>query len=145
MPYLTSSSSRQRDSSGGALQIDSIEPWAPSPSEETTQTRGTTPHFLLGWEQLLPGARVAHEIRFHLQETAARPEYSRLLLSRLLCHYLINRIPDKGIPELFESVGRIYRFYSTAPRTLPPSLPMSKVAGKIGRLSKRPDFHVDEE
>lgn len=88
---------------------------------------------------------MAHEIRFHLQETAARPEYSLLLLSRLLCHYLINRIPDKAIPELIESVGRIYRFYSAAPRTLPPSLPIPKITGKIERLYKRPDFHVDEE
>lgn len=64
---------------------------------------------------------------------------------RVVCHYLLDRMPDESIPELCESFGRIYDFYSTRPTNVP-SLPLRQsIRARRGQVQERPEFVIDEE
>jgi hypothetical protein len=65
---------------------------------------------------------------------------------RLLCHYLLNQIPDEGLPELCESIGQIYEFhFSTATAYTPPKFETRSVRAKRGRAYERPEFSLADE
>lgn len=111
------------------------------------QSWETESQVTLGWQQDVTGARFLHTVSIPAyQATAKRPVWSEDLQIRLLCHVLINRIPDKGLPELCESLGRMYEFYNTPNLNELPALPERRqIRGKIGRAYERPGFSIADE
>ena len=62
----------------------------------------------------------------------------------LCCHWLIDRIPEEGLVELFESLASIYSFHQT--RSLParPSLPSAtRVKAVVRDTIERPPFELE--
>ena len=59
----------------------------------------------------------------------------------LLCHWLIDRIPEEGLTELFETLADIYSFYQTRNLPAPPSLPKAtRVKAVVRDTMERPPF-----
>ncbi len=82
----------------------------------------------------------------NVQGTSAEVEAPLTLLVRHVCHRLLDRIPNQGLPELAESLGRIYAFYNVNPissTVLPP--PTQRVTVKRGKTYQRPDFPIVPE
>jgi hypothetical protein len=86
-----------------------------------------------------------HSIRFDARQTSATPDDIRPILLRALSHFLVDQVPDPGLPDLCNSLREFWEFYSLPPsRTL--MLPTKRqVTARIGERYERPEFHVDEE
>lgn len=69
-------------------------------------------------------------------------DYSSVL-PRLICHALVNRIPDGGLGEMYETLSEIFAFYSA--RANPVALsPPKTVVGRVVRSMESPPFAFDE-
>jgi hypothetical protein len=84
-------------------------------------------------------------VGLHLFDTTDAVEIPEPLLSRLLCHALVQMLPEAGLPEAVESLSDMVQFYQNPPpayRLLPhgPSVPI-----QIGPPVVRPVFPVTEE
>lgn len=89
--------------------------------------------------------QVAHQVRVNLDDIDVTGKVPTVPLVRLLCHLLVDHIPDRGVPELCESLGGMYEFYAIAPEH-PPLLPrQQRITGVRGRSYERPEFHIEEE
>lgn len=106
---------------------------------------GIEPDHLQWWHRY-PGYEWSHSVMFkQLDEGTNYQCVSPKIIHRLLCHFLIDRIPDEGLPELVESVGGIYEFYQL-PAPTPALLPQHRsVSGEISRSYERPPFQIEEE
>lgn len=93
----------------------------------------------------ISGVLVSHEIQFHADQTGEPRRVSRSMIYRVLCQVLVDRIPDSGIPELFESICSIDEFYSTRSEAPVLLLTHQQTAARRGRTYTRPEFHFDEE
>lgn len=80
------------------------------------------------------------------QETGKGTVNANAYIARILCHMLVERIPDQGIPELCDSVKNIYAFYHERSK---PSVPQvtyqDAIRARLGQVRTRPDFYVEEE
>lgn len=65
------------------------------------------------------------------------------LLPRILCHALVSRLPEEGIPELCSALGEMYKFYSHRPAVK--AIPVQRLVGKVRERRERDSFVVDEE
>lgn len=114
--------------------------------DEFVETRGADQRFLLGWKQELTEGQLSHVFVFRPQETGLGNDLPLRLRLRLLCHYLLNQIPDEGLPELMESIAEIYEFHCSATSTYaPPKLETRSVRAKRGRVYERPEFSLADE
>lgn len=86
-----------------------IKQWTPlSPENETTgdekflevfwKIRGDNLEDLLLWNSVM-------------QETSEKSSDPGLFFNRILCHLVVNRIPDEGIPDLIDSLKDVYQFH----------------------------------
>jgi hypothetical protein len=85
-------------------------------------------------------------VGFHIVGTTGEPELSEGDVKRLLCHVLIQHLPEEGLSEAFESLSDMYTFY------LMPAPPMKTLAepaktgrGRISEAVVRPVFPISEE
>lgn len=103
------------------------------------------------WEALLSEKLEGDETitigPFYVQGTTTRIEAPLTIVIRSVCHRLLDRIPDQGLPELCESLGRIRAFYSAQKeqtvRLLP--APTQQISAKLGKTYQRPEFPVIPE
>jgi hypothetical protein len=80
--------------------------------------------------------------------TSAFPvQYDRSIFVRALCHYLLTRLPDDGLPDVCRSIVDAYEYYAQPPRALN-SYEVHKlqpIKAKAGRTYERPSFPIAEE
>ena len=140
----TTSTERQVSSLGGVLNVDSTTLWAPERSEPVihTSTSGSELAFALSCVQDPSGS----EIHIFVPETSKDPLNRSALLARLVCHVLVARMPDQGLPDLCESIGDIYSFYRDRSASHSPLLTQrQEVRAKLGHAYERPEFEIAEE
>lgn len=68
------------------------------------------------------------------------------MLLRVLCHVLVGQLPDRGLPDVYESLGEFRDFYLPAVETirrLPD--PEPEVTLRLGPSEVRPEFVIDDE
>ena len=129
----------------GPSRTGSIEPWSLNLfSDERTEGGSTT--WSLGFGAELGGRKFLHAVS--LPTSSKGPEYPAELLLRIICHALVDQIPDAGLPELCETTNELLEFYS-----LPeswgkgPSLPAGQapVSGAVVRTYERSPFAIQED
>lgn len=67
-------------------------------------------------------------------ETEGRWRVPRSFIPRMLCHVVVNRIPDEALPEFCETLGQMLEFYS--PRPPVERLPHEETSGTHRSLRK---------
>ena len=100
------------------------------------------------WYQDVTGAHFAHFVSFEPNNGQTEPHNYEPLWLRVLCHVLINHVPDEGLYEALESLSNIYEFHSTIAHrsTRLASLPETTgTRAKLGEPFQRPAFVISDE
>lgn len=114
--------------------------------EASSQTGGAKPTFVLGWQQEVSGGNIRHTISVSAPATSIEAESRESLRYRIICHYLVNLVSDKGLPEACESIAEICRFYSSRNSTSPAQfLHSAGTRVRLGDKYDRPAFQATEE
>jgi hypothetical protein len=96
--------------SGGVSPLGFIKQWnLKIPETEGAEDEETTLFF--GWQKEEKGFSISHLAAFHPQGST-EPSYSKSLM-RVACHFWLDRIPDRGLDEVLETLKDIYDFYGT--------------------------------
>ncbi|MCK4658421.1 MAG: hypothetical protein KAV82_02775 [Phycisphaerae bacterium] len=67
------------------------------------------------------------------------------VIRRVLCHLLVDQVPDQGLTELCESLDEFREFYRL-PAEQVQRLPAQKsISATLETRRERPEFHIDEE
>lgn len=74
----------------------------------------------LSWKQNVLGAEFTHAVT-----PTGAPELSPQIVLRVLCHFLINQIPERGLPSLFDTLKDFHEFYMVPGIHLLPATPSS--------------------
>ncbi|MGH7173119.1 MAG: hypothetical protein ACRELF_00085 [Gemmataceae bacterium] len=82
---------------------------------------------------------------FHLVGTSGKVDLPEPILNRLLCHGLLQRLPDDALSEAMESLFGMYEFYRLPRYVPPPPLPRKSIPVRMGPGYVRPVFPVTEE
>ncbi len=145
--YLQPSTDKQDDFSVGALPSNCIRQWVPDSWSKEGETTGGIPQVRVGWQGAFAGVRFSHSVSFNVQETD-ETQVIRLdqVIGRILCHFLVSRIPDEGLEELYESIWDILHFYKTGPQQRP-SLPPFRREIRPYKANRvvRPVFSIHQE
>lgn len=81
----------------------------------------------------------------HSIGTSDSEELSDSQLRRLLCHALLQRLPDEGLAEAMQSLADMNEFYRL-PRFVPPQpLPQKSIPVRIGETILAPVYPVTED
>lgn len=82
-----------------------------------------------------------------VRTSACPPQDDWSVLMRALCHYLLTKIPDDGLPEICRSIVDTYEYYTQPPRLLKgyEVHKLQAVKAKAGRTYERPSFPIAEE
>ena len=99
------------------------------------------------WRFPAQEGKVRHTLSY-LREVTDDKAQTALPLSfqiRVVCHMLLDQMPEASLREVLESLATIYEFHRIPlPRPVLPSPPV-RVPVKIGRTYESPAFHVVEE
>lgn len=131
--------------SAGALSPNFTTLWDPKQAVDVFQGLGGQTSFLLGLSETFPGANITHFVSLDVTATAESPALERAR-QRLISYLLVSRLPDEALPELCETLGDMYEFYSAHPHT-PPALPSPtrEIRARLGEKYERPEFYASEE
>lgn len=118
--------------------------WSPryfSSFDETTNQ----PLIAMRWTQAVPGAHFTHGVFF--PTTAEIPAIPGSVLLRILCHIIVNNMPDRGLPELFRCASEAYEFHAEGEAEGAAMLPSTTqtVSAQVRATYERPSFHAVEE
>ncbi len=118
--------------------------WNPKYScsfDETTNR----PLIAMHWTQAVPGAHFTHGV--FVPTTDQVPAIPGPVLLRVLCHIIVNNMPDRGLPELFRCACEAYEFHAVEEAPGAAMLPSSAqtVSAKVRAAYERPSFHAVEE
>jgi hypothetical protein len=97
------------------------------------------------WNQQVPQGRLMYTLTF--QQTAAEPELPLPIETwqRILCHAILNRIPDAGLQEVFENLRDAWEFYTLKP-SAPPLLETTyEGPARMGEVWEPPVYQASEE
>ncbi len=135
----TTSIVKPDDYSAGPFKIDYISRWL----QETSEPGVSYTYSDLSSED--QDIKVFYSIKPY-QETGTEPYRPEVALVRAVCHVFVERLPERALPELAESMARIFEFYREAPKS-EPSLPSPprQLRAKVGRKYERPSFDLPEE
>ena len=87
---------------------------------------------------------MAHELTFHFDSTDTKV-FDRLTAEkRIVCHALVDRLPDKGLEEVLESLIVAYQFYSIPPPSAS-RITAKPVMARRGRTLARPSFTIEAD
>ena len=112
-------------------------PWGPNPSRSDPYGL-ETPEVTVGWWEGVPGGTISHTMSVNYITPA--------VLARLLCHAVMGRLPDAGIPELAEALIQMMDYYSYDYQPERKLLPGRKtVPVREGRSFIRPLGQLAEE
>lgn len=81
----------------------------------------------------------------HLFGTSGAAELPEPILKRLLCHALLQRLPDEGLDEAAESLFHMNDFYRLPRYVPPPPLPQKSIPVQMGKAIVAPVYPVTEE
>lgn len=97
--------------------------------------------------QYVPGGHFTYEIKYHPhQETADSVEWpDEALRDRLLCHVVVNVLPEQGLTEAKETLLEMFGFYFQKPELTVSANPVREVSAKMGQRFERPPFFVAED
>lgn len=145
--FLTYSTSKPGGSSAGVSATDFTTQCTRSQFNVFDQTYGIESSPFLVWYHETPDALFTHTVslRPYLEKTADEPDMPEFVLARIICHRLLDFIPDRALPELCESMKNIFEFY--VPPTSRQSSLQSKtrMRARLGKGYVRPEFHIAEE
>ena len=80
-----------------------------------------------------------------VRTTAGPPQYDQSVFMRAVCHYLLTKMPDEGLPDVCRSIADAYEYYLQPPRSLRSFDVHRSVKAKSGRTYERPPFPIAEE
>lgn len=123
-----------------------MKPWDPISS--TSGPAETDLHFVIGWTQQVSTGNISHFISFEGNETTGKESDFSNLKARLLCHFLLNAMPDEALPELSESLIGMFDFYKRRDIGLGKTrqlLARFEIPASMGESTERPVFQIDEE
>jgi len=137
--------------SSGASSHGSIRPWDLVPSEITVETSGAEGiiGFIEGGE-LQEGSFTIDLGNYLASDSAQETAKWSINLSaekaRLLCHVLVDRIPDQGLAELCDSMTDVVRFHQGQWISNLPLLPSNKtIPARLGQSYERPKIEIAED
>ena len=91
------------------------------------------------------GITLSHDAQFEGLIPNGRFEDYIPIIRRVLCHYLLDQLPDEGLPEAYDSLGGMQEFYSEPHSQSVPRLPQHVTAASYGDSYERPEFRIAEE
>jgi hypothetical protein len=117
-------------------------PWDRGPSDETD---AKPPQIVACWSRETGAGTLDHRVELRLDETAAQSEALVIPLQRMICHVLVDQLPDQGLGELVESLVGMVDFYAV--RSTQPSLgaPARPARSRVLGHYERPVFQVTED
>jgi hypothetical protein len=77
-----------------------ITPWIPS---QLATPIDLNTHWLWDWTQSTPAGEVRHRFSWKMGE-AGSVAAAQYVQARILCHILMDRLPDSAIPDLVQSI-----------------------------------------
>ncbi len=90
-------------------------------------------------------AEADHFVSFHVLGTAGEVDLPETIKARMVCHFILTQLPDKGLPEAIESLAEMWRFYAeNATRHLALLAP-ARTAVQLKPKYERPTFTIAEE
>ena len=96
----------------------------------------------VGWSQVVPGAEFAHRVT----TTAQASEYAPSIVLRVLCHVLVNCLPEESLPGVYESLTDFHEFYKNRTIHLLPQAPVQKgIPVNVARVITSQPFDVSED
>ena len=147
----TTSTEKLVDFLSGALRQSSIKQWDPAPpgssfafsSEEfdldliaTTSTEG---------EGDIISVALPSDVTT-IMDLARWTLTQRIGIAKLLCHKIVEHIPDQGVPELCETMAEIYGHHRKHAEYQQKALPFPlTVQAQPGKTYERPGFQLAEE
>lgn len=72
-------------------------------------------------------------------------EWSEAIKTRIVCHFLIQHLPDNALREVWESLSEIHAFYATPARPRLSAPQPALMPATLGPVTVRPVFPVSEE
>jgi hypothetical protein len=81
----------------------------------------------------------------HFSGTSTEPGLPEPVQARLICHLLLNQIPERGLAEALESLLEILRFHREPVPRMMESAPPESIPATLGAMYDRPPFHVTED
>lgn len=81
----------------------------------------------------------------HLFGIPGTVELPELILKRLLCHALLQRLPEEGLDEAAESLFTMNEFYRLPRYVPPPALPRQSIPVRVGKTIIPPVYPVTED
>lgn len=135
---LTYSTERPVVFSAGALLTGSMKPWSLGPFPE---------EFHASWRYPTAEGKAFHSFTYlHEVTDKAQPSLPTALAIRIVCHMLVDHIPEAGLREILESLGTAYEFHRLQPTQAVAPLPQRvSVPIKRGKTYERPSFQAVEE
>jgi hypothetical protein len=96
----------------------------------------------LHWCGETSGAEYQHTMC--VRTTTGLPQYDKSVFLRAMCHYLLTKLPDEGLPDVCRSIVEAYEYCLQPPKIL--RMPDHQtVKAKAGRTYERPSFPIAEE
>jgi hypothetical protein len=105
---------------------------------------GTGGPSVLFWGRQLGDTQVVHGVGSQMPQTSEDPIDIQPVLLRILCHLFVDQIPDRGLPEVCESLRAHREFYLSPVETVE-RLPEPAIKLKLGPSRIRPEFRLDDE
>lgn len=89
---------------------------------------------------------MVHGVRFQKPETSEEPIDIQGVLLRVLCHFFVDQIPDRGLPDVCESLNEFREFY-LLPAVAVPALPEpeGELSLRLRPSQMRPEFRLEDE
>lgn len=121
-------------------------PWSHDLFNDSLDLSDRTDSGLLVHRRREPSSgHIACQITLGRHGTVGIPSEAPEPLARILCHFLLEQIPSRGLPEVCESLCEVLEFHSEeppAPRILPQDV---RHVAEVGTRCDRPGFFLEEE
>ncbi len=102
---------RKESFSDGVSMKNFMTQWDPHPPEAETTT-GNEKIWEFFWKSRESGLEDLYFGNTVIQETSEKKcSEQELFLNRILCHLVVNRIPDECLPDLIDSLKDVYQFH----------------------------------
>ena len=134
--HWTDSTESQVGCSGGVSPANYTTRWVPGPSIDDEAA-------VFQFRDMTDAGHFDVTFRPHVV-TEGRYRIPLSLVPRMLCHAIVNRLPDEGLPELCETLGHMFEFYSSR---RPAERLIHEEATKVQIVAheERPPFFLMEE
>jgi hypothetical protein len=102
------------------------------------------PGFKLFMETESPAGQVDYWISLKIPGTSGGVELPMDFKYRLLCFYFLAQLPQEGLKEAAEALGRMWEFYRVPFVPVPALPPSTAQVVELGQTYIRPTFYVSE-